>query len=62
MIIIRNNSSCPHSIHKDLEHYIRKQADTGLIVLPDYCELLHIDRKYNEIVITNSEIENTDGK
>lgn len=51
MIIIRNTSICPESFHKRLERYIRNQAINGLIVLPEYCELLHVDPGENNVEI-----------
>lgn len=43
MIIIRNNSLCSKAEHEELCRKILRQALNGLIVLPEYCELLHID-------------------
>lgn len=49
MIIIRNNSLCPESFHRILVRRIRNQALEGLIVLPEYCELLHVDPGANNV-------------
>ncbi len=43
MIIIRCNQLMMRPGLKDLERDIRIQAASGLIVLPDYCEVLHVD-------------------
>lgn len=49
MIIIRNNSICSDRQHEELAHKILRQALNGLIVLPEYCELLHIDPGENTV-------------
>lgn len=55
MIIIRNNSLCPVSFHRRLERYIRCQALDGIIVLPEYCELLHADPGDNHVMVITRE-------
>lgn len=51
MIIIRDNRVCPDCIHEDLKRKIFKQAESGLIVIPEYCELLHADPGDNKVKI-----------
>ena len=51
MIIIRNNRMDHPREQQLLERNIRLQAINGLIVLPDYCELLHVDPGDNNVSI-----------
>lgn len=51
MIIIRNNRLDSIRDQRILERTIRIQAMIGLIVLPEYCELLHADPGENRVVM-----------
>lgn len=51
MIIIRNTRLDNRTEQRILERNIRNQALTGLIVLPEYCELLHTDPGENNVVV-----------
>lgn len=51
MIIIRNTRLDHQRDQKILERNIRNQAITGIIVLPEYCELLHTDPGENNVVV-----------
>lgn len=51
MIIIRNNLVCSNREYDDLCKNLFRQALNGFIVLPEYCELLHIDPDDNKVGI-----------
>lgn len=51
MIIIRNTRLDHPRDQRILERNIRSQATTGVIVLPEYCELLHTDPGENNVVV-----------
>lgn len=61
MIIIRNTRFDHPREQRLLERNIRNQAATGLIVLPEYCELLHVDPGKNKVEIKHVVI-GEDGK
>ena len=55
MIVIRNNMVCDPREHLSLEHYIRKQSLSNVIVVPEYCEVLCVCEGDQNILLVDQD-------